>query len=77
MQKCLDLKIEMAQCTEANVLLKERVGMTEGAGSGTAMIATETGQMVALIGVLGAVFGGVAGAFFVMGKKDRQTKSAS
>ncbi|HKX80669.1 MAG TPA: hypothetical protein VJL54_00285 [Nitrososphaera sp.] len=75
LQKCAQLKIEKAQCTESNVLLMERVGMKDGAGSGTAFIASETGQMVAIIGILGAVFGGVAGAFFVMGR-GKQVKPA-
>lgn len=67
LQKCVDLGIDRPRCTESNVLLIER-GTIEGGGSGTAFIAKETGQMVALIGVLGAVFGGIAGAFFVMGR---------
>ena len=75
LRKCAELNIEKAQCTESNVLLRERVDLTEGAGSGTAFIAKETGQMVALIGVLGAVVGGVAGAFFVMGR-GKQVKPA-
>ena len=68
LQKCQTLQIEKAQCTESNVLARERVGMTDGAGSGTAFLAKESGQMITLIGVLGALFGGVAGAFFLMGK---------
>jgi hypothetical protein len=68
LQKCQTLQIEKAQCTESNVLARERVGLTDGAGSGTAFLAKESGQMITLIGVLGALFGGVAGAFFLMGK---------
>ena len=68
LQKCQALGIEKSQCTEANVLARERVEMIDGEGSGTAFIAKESGQMVTLIGILGAVFGGVAGAFFLMGK---------
>ncbi len=75
LQKCIDLEIEKAQCTEASALLAERVAMTEGAGSGTAFIAKETGQMVTFIGVLGGIFGAVAGAFFMMGRT-KQVKSA-
>jgi hypothetical protein len=36
------------------------------------MFATELGQMVLIIGVIGGVFGGVAGAFYAMGRKAKQ-----
>ena len=75
LQKCQALQIEKAQCTEQNVLARERVDLTDGAGSGTAFLAKESGQMITLIGVLGALFGGVAGAFFLMGK-GKQVKAA-
>jgi hypothetical protein len=32
------------------------------------MLSTETGQMAVFIGVLGAIFGGVAAAFFFKGR---------
>jgi hypothetical protein len=67
LQKCQALGIERTQCTESNVLLKER-GNLVGGGSGTGFIAKEVGQMITIIGVLGAIFGGVAGAFFLMGR---------
>ena len=67
LQKCQALGIERTQCTESNVLLKER-GNLAGGGSGTGFIAKEAGQMITIIGVLGAIFGGVAAAFFLMGK---------
>lgn len=67
LQKCQALGIERTQCTESNVLLKER-GNLVGGGSGTGFIAKEAGQMITIIGVLGAIFGGVAGAFFLMGR---------
>jgi hypothetical protein len=73
LQKCVDLKIERSQCNDSTILLKERLGGEEG--SGTALIAEEAEQMIALIGVLGAVFGGIAGAFFVMGRT-KQAKPA-
>jgi hypothetical protein len=75
LKKCEALKIDRAQCSESTVLARERVGDLDGEGSGTAFIAKESGQMVAMIGILGAIFGGVAGAFFVMGRS-RQAKSA-
>ena len=67
LEKCIALDIDRTQCTESNVLLKER-GNLVGGGSGTSFIAQEVGQMVTIIGVLGAIFGGVAAAFFLMGK---------
>jgi hypothetical protein len=41
--------------------------MLEGGGSGTGFN-LEAGQMTTMIAVLGAIFDGVAGAFFLMGK---------
>ncbi|MGI0023790.1 MAG: hypothetical protein ACREA4_01435 [Nitrososphaera sp.] len=77
LQRCKDLDIRESQCTEANVLAKERVDwFTENKGSGTALFATESGQLIVFIGALGAIFGGVAGAFFVMGRKAKQVTSA-
>ena len=72
LKKCEALQIEKAQCSESSVLLKERVKLIDGGGSGTALVAKETGQMVLLIGVLGSIFGGVAGAFFMMGKRKQE-----
>jgi hypothetical protein len=73
LQKCEDLGIPRTQCDEHTVLLAERIEIAKmGDGSGTSMLATETGQMVVFIGVLGAVFGDVAGAFYAMGRKARQ-----
>jgi hypothetical protein len=37
-------------------------------GSGTSFISTETGTTAAFIGILGAIFGGVAAAFFFKGR---------
>jgi hypothetical protein len=70
LQKCERLNIPRTQCNEYTVLQAERIEIAKtGEGSGTSMLATETGQMVVLIGVLGAIFGGVAGAFYAMGRK--------
>jgi hypothetical protein len=70
LQRCEELGIPKAQCSEATVLQAERVIQAQGReGSGTPMFATETGQMAVFIGVLAAVFGGVAGAFFMMGRR--------
>ena len=39
------------------------------------MFATETGQMVIFIGVLAAIFGGVAAMFFIKGRGARPVKT--
>jgi hypothetical protein len=58
-------------CTQNGILAKERlIGAQQNpsTGSGTPMLSTETGQMAVFIGVLGAIFGGVAAAFFLKGR---------
>jgi hypothetical protein len=73
LQRCTELDIARAQCNDVTLLQAERMEIAEsGEGSGTSMFATEIGQMVLIIGTIGAIFGGVAGAFCVMGRKARQ-----
>jgi hypothetical protein len=75
LQKCVQLKIPRTQCNEYTVLQAERFQLalnSEEKGSGTSMIATGLGQMILIIGILGAIFGGVAGAFYAMGRKAKQ-----
>jgi len=38
------------------------------------MLSTETGQMAVFIGVLAAIFGGVAAAFFIKGRGAKPAK---
>jgi hypothetical protein len=69
LDKCEQYKI--APCTETGILAKERLINAQakpGEGSGTSMLATETGVMAVFIGVLGAIFGGVAAMFFFKGR---------
>ena len=71
LQRCEELGIDRGQCNDVNILAKERIIYTEanpGQGSGTPMLSTETGQMAVFIGVLGAIFGGVAAMFFFKGR---------
>jgi len=76
LKRCQELGISRAQCNDSTVLQRERVNwFPQDKGSGTALLASETGQMIILIGALGAIFGGVAGGFFVMGRKAQQEKS--
>ena len=67
LQKCQELGISKETCNEYNVLLAERSKIA-GGGSGTSFIAGGMGETWALIVVLGAIFGGVAAAFFVKGR---------
>ena len=73
--QCANLGIERNECNEGAVLLKERVLEANAhpinGGSGTPMLATQVGQLGLFVGVLGAVFGGVAAAFFISGKRSR------
>jgi len=71
LQQCDQLGIERSQCNDVNILAKERLTNAQanpGQGSGTPMLSTQTGQMVVFIGVLGAIFGGVAAMFFLKGR---------
>lgn len=75
LQRCAELNIPRTQCNDVTVLQAERLQLalnSEEKGSGTSMIATELGQMVLVIGVLGGIFGGVAGAFYAMGRKAKR-----
>lgn len=71
--RCEELGIERSQCNEHTILAKERTRYAkettygnEAEGSGTALF--EGNETWVYIGVLGAVFGGVAAAFFVRGR---------
>jgi len=58
-------------CTQNNILAKDRLLAAQAnpsTGSGTSMLTTETGTMAIFIGVLGAIFGGVAAMFFLKGR---------
>jgi hypothetical protein len=71
LKQCEELGIERSQCNDVNILAKERLTSAQanpGAGSGTSMLSTETSTMVVFIGVLGAIFGGVAALFFFKGR---------
>lgn len=72
--ECDELGIERAQCNEHNILAKKRVLSSkqttygnQAEGSGTAFFAGN--ETWIFIGTLGAVFGGVAAAFFVKGRR--------
>ena len=68
----------ISPCTQNGILAKERlIGAQQNpaTGSGTPMLSTETGQMAVFIGVLGAIFGGVAAAFFFKGRGAKQVST--
>ncbi|HEX2014645.1 MAG TPA: hypothetical protein VLA68_05395 [Nitrososphaera sp.] len=67
--KCEQYDIE--PCTQNNILAKERLIAAQNnpsTGSGTSMLSSETTTTAVFIGVLGAIFGGVAAAFFLKGR---------
>lgn len=75
LQRCADLSIPRAQCNDVTLLQAERMQLalkSQEKGSGTSMITTELSQMALIIGTIGAIFGGIAGAFYAMGRKARQ-----
>jgi hypothetical protein len=72
LERCADLGISRVQCNDASLLQAERVELatkSQVKGSGTSMIATDIVPMVGVISVLGAVFGGIAAAFYIMGRR--------
>ncbi|HKU49330.1 MAG TPA: hypothetical protein VJP79_05225 [Nitrososphaera sp.] len=71
LEECANLGIDRSICTENAILAKHRLTQAQSnpsTGSGTPMLSTDTGQMIAFIGILGAIFGGVAAAFFFKGR---------
>jgi hypothetical protein len=71
LQRCQELGIDRSQCNDVNILAKERLTNAQAnpsTGSGTPMLSTGTGQMAVFIGILGAIFGGVAAVFFFKGR---------
>jgi hypothetical protein len=69
--ECQELGIDRQECNEHNILAARRVAIAHqnpASGSGTPMISLGGDQAWVFIGMLGAVFGGVAAAFFVKGR---------
>jgi hypothetical protein len=78
LQRCEQLQIPRENCNDVTILAKERLTNAQAnpaTGSGTPMLSTETGQMAVFIGVLAAIFGGVAAAFFFKGRGARPVKT--
>jgi hypothetical protein len=77
-QECEQLGIPTANCSDVTILAKKRLTAAQenpATGSGTPMLSTESGQMTVFIGVLAAIFGGVAAAFFFKGRGARPVKT--
>ena len=76
LQKCADLGIDRNQCNDVTILAKERLQYAQKTtygnnpdGSGTPYFGGA--EMFVVIGILGAIFGGVALAFYLMGRKTK------
>lgn len=62
---------DISPCTEQAILAKRRLLAAQenpSTGSGTSMLSTDEGVTWAFIGILAAIFGGVAAAFFFKGR---------
>jgi hypothetical protein len=77
LQRCDELGINRNQCNDVTILAKERWLYAQETtygnnpeGSGTPYF--KGLETFAVIGILGAIFGGVASAFYIMGRKARQ-----
>ncbi|MEM3095022.1 MAG: hypothetical protein QXX64_05235 [Nitrososphaera sp.] len=77
--QCAELGIPAQQCNEVNILAKQRLTTAQKTtygndpmGSGTSMIAQESTSFFTFVGILGAIFGGVAAAFFIRGRGSKQ-----
>src|ERR671915_634349 len=78
LRECEQLGILRENCSDVTILAKKRLTAAQenpATGSGTPMLSTESGQMTVFIGVLAAIFGGVAAAFFLKGRGARPVKT--
>jgi hypothetical protein len=78
LQECEQLGVPRENCSDITILAKKRLTAAQenpATGSGTPMLSTESGQMTVFIGVLAAIFGGVAAAFFLKGRGAKPVKT--
>lgn len=75
--RCDELGIDRNQCIDSTILAKERIQYARETaygnnpeGSGTPYF--KGIETFGVIGILGAIFGGIAGGFFLMSRKARQ-----
>lgn len=75
--RCDELGIDRNQCNDSTILAKERFQYARETAYGNSPEGSGTPffkgvETLGVIGILGAIFGGIAGAFFLMGRKARQ-----
>jgi hypothetical protein len=78
LQECQQLGIPTENCNDVTILAKKRLTAAQenpATGSGTPMLSTSSGQLIVFIAVLGAIFGGVAAAFFFRGRGAKPVKT--
>jgi hypothetical protein len=78
LQECEQLGVPRENCNDVTILAKKRLTAAQenpATGSGTPMLSTTSGQLIVFIGVLGAIFGGVAAAFFFRGRGAKPVKT--
>ena len=78
LRECEQLGVLRENCSDVTILAKKRLTAAQenpATGSGTAMLSTESGSLVVFVGVLAAIFGGVAAAFFLRGRGARPVKT--
>jgi hypothetical protein len=78
LRECEQLGVLRENCSDVTILAKKRLTAAQenpATGSGTAMLSTESGSLVVFIGVLAAIFGGVAAMFFFKGRGARPVKT--
>ena len=78
LQECQQLGIPTENCNDVTILAKKRLTAAQenpSTGSGTPMLSTSSGQLIVFIAVLGAIFGGVAAAFFFRGRGAKPVKT--
>lgn len=76
LERCRELGIPEFTCTEQTLLARERMEKAEqenSYGSGTPLFGNNFGDMGLFIGVLAAIFGTVAAAFFGKSKMGKKT----
>ena len=78
LQECEALGIPRENCNDVSILAKKRLTAAQenpATGSGTPMLSTAGDQTIVFIGILAAIFGGVAAAFFFKGRGARPVKT--
>ncbi|AIF85007.1 hypothetical protein NTE_02972 [Candidatus Nitrososphaera evergladensis SR1] len=75
--ECEKYNIDRIECNEQTILAARKWAITHENpnGSGTPMLSIGGNETLLYVGALGAIFGGVAAAFFVKGKKTTSATS--